>query len=111
MATKYKSVDATTAKRIFDGGAHMIDLRNEDDWASGHVEGADRVSPASVGPQSVGRADTVIVVDLTGSRSKRAAKKLAKQGYRVYHLDGGLRAWEEAGLPLRSSTGDRPRVS
>jgi rhodanese-related sulfurtransferase len=89
----------------------MIDLRNEADWAAGHVEGSDRVNPARVGSHSIGRADTVIVVDLTGSRSKRAAKKLAKEGYRVYHLDGGLRAWERAGLPLRSSNGGRSNLS
>ena len=111
MATKYKSIDALTAKRVFDSGAHMIDLRDEADWAAAHVEGSDRVNPARVGSHSVGRADTVIVVDLTGSRSKRAAKKLAKEGYRVYHLDGGLRAWEKAGLPLRTTNGGRPDLS
>ena len=111
MATRYKSIDALTAKRVFDSGAHMIDLRNEDAWAAGHVEGSDRVNPDRVGAHSVGRADTVIVVDLTGSRSKRAAKKLAKEGYRVYHLDGGLQAWEKAGLPLRTTNGRRPSLA
>ena len=111
MGTKYKSVDATTAKRIFDSGAHMIDVRPEEEWAAGHVDGADRVSPGRVGSHSVGRADTVIVVDLTGSRSKRAAKKLAKEGYQVYHLEGGLKAWQEAGLPLRSTNGERPNTA
>jgi len=110
MGTKPKSVDAATAARMFEGGAHMLDVRKADAWSAGHVEGSDRVDPGAVDSHHVGRADSIITVCRNGSRSRRAARKLAKEGYRVYHLAGGLRAWKAAGLPLVTSNGGRPSV-
>lgn len=110
MGTKFKSVDAETAKKLVDAGAHMIDVRTEREWTAGHVEGADRVIRGQVGSHSVGRADSVIAVCADGSKSKRTAKRLAKAGYSAYHLAGGLKAWDAAGLPLRSGDGNRPTI-
>ena len=110
MAAKFKSVDAQTAHRIVESGAHVVDVRDEEAFAAGHVEGADRVALGRVGSHSVGRADTVVAVCANGSRSKRAAKKLAKDGYQTYHLEGGLLEWQAAGLPLRSNNGSRPTI-
>ncbi len=110
MAAKFKSVDAATAKVIFDSGAHMIDVRSKDEWAAGHVEGSDRVAAGTMNSKTVGRADAVIMVCRNGSKSKGAAKKLAKEGYRVYHLRGGLQAWRDLGLGLVSSNGGRATI-
>ena len=110
MATKIESVPPSSAKVIFDSGSHMIDVRSEAEWVAGHVEGSNRVSAGEVNSHSVGRADTVLVVCRKGSRSKRTAKKLVKEGYRVYHLAGGLAAWADLGLPLVSSNGSRAKI-
>lgn len=110
MTAKFKSVGPETAHRIVEGGAHVVDVRDEAEWSAGHVEGSDRIPLGRVGRHSVGRADTVIAVCSNGSRSRRAAKKLAKEGYTVYHLDGGMEAWFQAGFPLQSSNGSRPTV-
>ena len=88
----------------------MVDFRSQDEWDAGHVEGADRARSARIGPEDIGRADTVLVVDRDGRKSRRAAKRLAKAGYTVYRLEGGLRAWQEAGLPLTSSTRRRAEI-
>jgi rhodanese-related sulfurtransferase len=46
----------------------------------------------------------VILHCASGGRSALAAATLAAMGYRdVAHLDGGLAAWREAGLPLVGS--------
>ena len=110
MPAKYKSVGPEVAKRILDGGAHMIDVRPEREWAAGHIEGSDRVPVGRISTRSVGRADTVVVACANGKLSKRAAKKLVKEGYQTYHLDGGLAAWRDAGLRLVSTNGSRPTV-
>lgn len=107
MAANFKSVDAKTAKVIFDSGAHIVDIRSGTEWSAGHVEGSDRVDPNRVGANTIGRADAIIVVCRNGSKSRRTAKKLAKEGYRVYHLKGGLQAWRAEGLYLVSSNGAR----
>ena len=45
----------------------------------------------------------LIVVCATGSRAGKAAAQLRANGYgEVYVLAGGLAAWREAGLPIRS---------
>ncbi|MEX1178261.1 MAG: rhodanese-like domain-containing protein [Nitriliruptor sp.] len=46
-------------------------------------------------------ARTTIVYCAAGSRSALAAAALLDLGYRdVAHLDGGIQAWEQAGLPV-----------
>lgn len=110
MATNFKSVDAATAMRLIEGGAHVVDVRAHDEWAAGHIDGSDRVPAGRISKHSVGRADTVLAVCATGKQSRRAARKLVKEGYQVYHLAGGLLAWRDAGLPLRSANGSRPEV-
>ncbi len=43
----------------------------------------------------------IIVYCARGQRSRMAGAGLAKLGFKeVYHLNGGLRAWKDAGLPL-----------
>lgn len=110
MKTEIKSVDVQTAKRLFDSGAHMVDVRSASEWGAGHVDGSDQVPPGKVGVHTVGRADSVITVCANGSKSMKAAKKLAKAGYNVYYLEGGLEAWNQAGFPLTSTNGNRPEI-
>ena len=35
----------------------------------------------------------------SGRRSQKAARILTERGFTVIELDGGLNAWEKAGLP------------
>jgi len=63
---------------------------------------ADPSSPAHAAELSPERR--VIVHCATGGRSALAAVTLTALGYRdVAHLDGGLAAWREAGLPVGGS--------
>lgn len=63
---------------------------------------ADPSSPAHIPDLSPERR--VIVHCASGGRSALAAATLAAMGYRdVAHLDGGLAAWREAGLPVGGS--------
>ena len=63
---------------------------------------ADPSSPAHLADLSPERR--VILHCASGGRSALAAVTLAAMGYRdVAHLDGGLAAWREAGLPIGGS--------
>ena len=110
MTTSFKSVDAETARKVYDSGARVIDVRSQRDYGAGHIEGSDRVESGGLRSSSIGRADAILIVCRNGAKSKRAAKKLAKEGYRVYHLDGGLRAWRDRGYAIVSSDGERARI-
>jgi rhodanese-related sulfurtransferase len=39
-----------------------------------------------------------------GNRSRMAGGALAKAGFaEIYHLNGGIRAWRDAGLPIEKA--------
>lgn len=86
--------------------AVVIDLRNTDGYGSGHI--IDAVSiPASTIKSSNKlekfKTKPIILTCATGLDSQRTAPLLTKQGYNVFTLAGGLRAWKESGLPLVKS--------
>jgi rhodanese-related sulfurtransferase len=89
-------------KRLQRGnGVRVIDVREPDEFARGHISGA-RCVPAS-GLDDVAaqwRDDTeTVVVCWSGARSLSAADRLKNMGFtRVAVLDGGTRAWKKAGL-------------
>ena len=47
----------------------------------------------------LGDEDLVLVCE-AGTRARMAQKSLSQRGGRVFVLDGGTRAWHEAGLPI-----------
>ena len=75
------------------------------DFAQGHVPGS-RWAPRGwlelwVGDLAPSTSEPVTVTCLDGVRSTLAAATLQEMGYTdVAVLDGGLRAWREAGLPV-----------
>jgi len=42
----------------------------------------------------------VVVVCRSGNRSARATALLVRSGFEAVNLNGGMRAWAEAGLPV-----------
>ncbi|NNL67619.1 MAG: rhodanese-like domain-containing protein, partial [Myxococcales bacterium] len=76
----------------------LLDVRDADEWAVGHVDGA-RLLPL---PELEGRIDElsewkarpVIVHCRTGPRARRAAQRLLDAGFEdVSVLAGGIEAW------------------
>jgi rhodanese-related sulfurtransferase len=101
-----------TAAELAGGEALLVDLREPEERAQhgvipGAVHGprgmlgfyADPTSPYHRLEFEPGRR--VILHCASGGRSALAAAALQELGYgRVAHLDGGLMAWREAGLPV-----------
>ncbi len=90
---------------LINRGALLIDLRPQEQYAAGHVNGARQMS----GDQILKAADTlkkyrektVVVYDDTGSLGASAARQLAAQGFtKAFNLRGGLAAWRSENLPL-----------
>ena len=106
---------AAVAGELDAGGVVLVDVREpaeRDD--QGVITGAvhvprgmleffaDPSSPAHLSELVPERR--VILHCASGGRSALAAATLAAMGYRdVAHLDGGLAAWREAGLPVGGS--------
>ena len=81
----------------------VVDVRTADEFASGHIAGAANVPVEGFDPGSLSPADgrERIYVCRTGKRSGALAQRLANaHGGTVIFLQGGVEAWEKAGLPL-----------
>ena len=87
------------------GGALVVDLSAIADFEKGHVPGSRNVIPSQFDPQGKllagAKQSPVVLVCRNGMASADAAKKLKKAGFEQVHwLDGGIAAWDAAGLPL-----------
>src|SRR3990172_5013564 len=84
---------------------HLIDVREESEWANGHLPGACHLSKGIIErdiENAIPEPDAPIVVYCGGGfRSALAADNLQKMGYvNVASMAGGWRAWAEADLPV-----------
>lgn len=88
--------------------AVLVDVREPDEWAAGHAPGAVHL-PLGDLPSRVGELpetdDALPVVCRSGGRSSRAVQWLVQQGYDVVNVEGGMRAWHEAGKPMTTGAG------
>jgi rhodanese-related sulfurtransferase len=83
----------------------LVDVREESEWARGHLPGAIHLGKGILErdvEQRVPDPDTEMVLYCGGGfRSALAADNLQKMGYtRVLSMDGGFRGWRERGFPL-----------
>jgi rhodanese-related sulfurtransferase len=93
-------------------GLLVLDVRNDDEWAAGHVEGSLHVPLPELGARyaELPVAEQTLVVCRVGSRSAYATAFLRRQGVEAVNLDGGLAAWARAGRPLVTDEGGAATV-
>jgi len=78
----------------------ILDVRNEDEWARGHMAGAVLIPLPALHARlaEIPRDRAIIVHCQRGSRSSAAAATLDAFGFDdVHELTGGISAWEAAG--------------
>src|SRR5712691_779662 len=91
---------------------HLLDVREQDEWDAGHIEGAQHIPLGELGARlaEVPQRQVVVAVCRSGSRSDRAADGLRLSGFEAENLDGGVTAWYRAGLALVAKAGGPGRV-
>lgn len=101
--------EASELKR---SGAVLLDVREVDEWNAGHAPGARHVPLGDVGSRldSLPRDRRLVVICRSGHRSSQATALLVRSGFDAVNLDGGMRAWAGAGLPLEATGGRKGRV-
>ncbi|TFV54266.1 rhodanese-like domain-containing protein [Mycobacterium sp. PS03-16] len=90
-----------------DPSAVLLDVREHDEWQRGHVAGAVHVPMGEI-PGRMADLDqdvTYYVMCHLGGRSQRVAQYLARNGYRVANVSGGIQAWADAGRPVITDGG------
>lgn len=103
------SVRADEARTLVDGGATLLDVRENAEWNAGHAPTAVHVPLGRMAdaPRRLKKGRAVVVVCRSGNRSRRVTSYLRAQGFEVYNLSGGMRAWERAGGRVVAK-GNRP---
>jgi rhodanese-related sulfurtransferase len=84
---------------------HLVDVREESEWAKDHLPGATHLGKGIIErdiEQRISDPTAEIVLYCGGGfRSALAADNLQKMGYRnVSSMDGGVREWREKGYPF-----------
>ena len=85
--------------------ATIVDVRDAKEFAEGHLPEARNIPLAELDKRIAElekfKSKSVVVVCKSGARASAAAAKLVKAGFAdVVNLEGGVAAWQKAGLPL-----------
>jgi rhodanese-related sulfurtransferase len=101
-----KSIDPITLKkRLDEGSVVLIDVREPNEHAREHIEGAKLVPLSRFQAEDFAdlRDKTAVFHCHSGGRTTANAQLLTSKGFRdAYQLGGGIVAWKAAGLPTRS---------
>jgi rhodanese-related sulfurtransferase len=93
-------------------GAILLDVREDDEWAAGHAEGALHIPMGEI----VGRISEVPgdgrvhVVCRVGGRSAQVTQYLIAQGLDAVNVNGGMLDWVAAGRPVVDGKGAAGQV-
>lgn len=98
-------------------GAVLLDCREQDEWAAGHIEGAVHVAMNEIptrladAPGELMPERQIVVVCKVGSRSAHVTGWLNRNGFDAMNLDGGMLAWVTSGRPMITNDGRPPYVA
>jgi rhodanese-related sulfurtransferase len=105
--TRIREVTAAEVKAKLDRGEkfHLIDVREESEWAIDHLPRALHLGKGIIErdiEQRLPNASAEVILYCGGGfRSALAADNLQKMGYtNVFSMDGGIREWRERRFPL-----------
>ena len=103
----YGNVDVGEARDLIAEKADLVilDVRTIPEFDSGHLEGAINIPVEELSQRlsELNQKDELLVYCKTGNRSTTAVRILRENGYdRIYHMDGGITAWNVAGFPTVS---------
>ncbi len=99
-------VDAQQAQKLIaEKKVVVLDIRTPGEFNKGRIAGATNIDfLASDFEQRIDGLDkskSYLVHCASGGRSTHSLPVLKKHDFKsVYHLDGGIKAWEKAGLPV-----------
>ena len=104
---RVKQIGIDQYQALAPGDHLLIDVREDNEWAAGHAHGAMHLSRGiierDIETAVPDKAAKMVCYCGGGYRSALVAESLAKMGYtNVWSLDGGWRAWNEAGLPVET---------
>lgn len=98
----FHRITVAEAKELREDGAHVIDVREPDEYTGGHVPGAAHIPVNTVFArrEELPKDGKIIFVCAVGQRSALACEMAAAAGLpadALYNLEGGTDAWIKQG--------------
>ena len=92
-----------SARRATGDAPIVIDVRTPEEYATGHIPGAVNI-PFDQVAERISEVDAphgVALYCMVGPRARKGEAALLAAGHSsVFHIEGGLAAWQAAGLPV-----------
>ena len=108
-AADVPAVDPVEACRRLEAGGMLLDVRETDEWDTGHAPEATWIPMGDLAARQDELAGDrpIVVVCRSGGRSARVTSALLQAGYDATNLAGGMKAWAAAGFRVVTD-GDTP---
>lgn len=81
----------------------VLDVRQPDEFRTGHITGAKLIplNELSRKMNELPKGREIVCICASGNRSTSAAKLLAKEGFNVLNVQGGMMAWRRGKFPVQ----------
>src|SRR6202045_2372924 len=106
IKSQIEEVDPSEVHELIDEGVAVVDVREADEFAAGHIPGARHVPRGYLESRIEGvvpdRSARVVLYCASGNRSAYAARTLEQDlGYEnVESMTGGITLWKDRGYPV-----------
>jgi rhodanese-related sulfurtransferase len=105
----------TDVKGVYDNleRIQLVDCRDANEWDAGRIEAAIHIPLNSImsgAGTDLDRDVPIAVICRSGNRSELATMMFQARGFEAYNVEGGMEAWEAAGLPFTAPDGSPGRV-
>jgi len=101
--TTLQPADVAAQQSAASAGPVLIDVRSAEEFAAGHIPGALNIPYQEIAERisEVEAPNGVALYCMKGPRAKRGEAALLEAGYGpIYHVEGGLSAWQAAGYDV-----------
>jgi len=99
-------VDAKQAQKLIDDKKVVVlDIRTPGEFSTGRIAGAKNIDFQAPDfeqkIETLDKSKSYLVHCASGGRSSHSLLLFKKHQFEsIYHLDGGIKAWQKAGLPV-----------
>jgi len=92
---------AALVKALAGGEVALVDVREQNEWDAGHVEGATLHPLSAFDPEQLPRDKPIVLICRSGNRSMTALRAARAAGFKdIWHYKGGVLGWAQEGGEL-----------
>lgn len=91
----------------------LLDVREDPEWAAGHIDEAVHIPMGQLNARidEIPRDQPIVAICRSGNRSQAVTDALNRAGFTAHNLEGGMHAWDAAGLDFVADDGSDGTVA